>query len=388
MDHNQLLHLVTNYFRQGLQYSEIVALINDVHGETLFLRQLHRILRSLNLYRRKNKASYNELITSINDALLGSRDCFGYRLMSQWLLTQGIVTDRETVLIILKELDPIGVSCRSAHRFRRRIYLSKGPNFIWHLDGYDKLKPYGLAIHAAIDGWSRKLLWLAVGSTNNDPRVVGSYFMEIISRLDFTSKFIRADRGSENVVIAGIQRYFNRGNTDGGLSSFQFGTSVRNQRIESWWSIFRRNRANFWINFFKDMCDQLIYDPSVLWEVSLLRYCFIGILQTELDETLELWNNHRIRKVRNSECPSGRPNILYSLPDNNGGEDCKVPLPLNDVISAQQHVTPGPFLGCSEEMCTLITSVRRENNLEMPENAEEAKRLFVQLRRELSMLFL
>ena len=29
----------------------------------------------------------------------------------------------------------------------------KGPDFVWHLDGYDKLKPYGFAIHAAIDGW-------------------------------------------------------------------------------------------------------------------------------------------------------------------------------------------------------------------------------------------
>ena len=26
------------------------------------------------------------------------------------------------------------------------------PNFVWHLDGYDKLKPYGFAIHACIDG--------------------------------------------------------------------------------------------------------------------------------------------------------------------------------------------------------------------------------------------
>ena len=323
MDRNQLLDLIKNYFRQGLRYSEIVDLVNDVHGGTLSLRQLHRILRTLDLYRRRNKTSYNELITRINDALHGSRECFGYRLMSQWLLSEGIVTDRETVRIILKELDPVGVSCRSERRFRRRIYLSKGPNFIWHLDGYDKLKPYELAIHAAIDGWSRKLLWLSVGSTNNDPKVVASYFIGTISQLELRPKCMRSDRGSENVVISGIQRFFNRGNVDGGLSSFQYGTSVRNQRIESWWSIFRRNRANFWMNFFKDMCDQLLYDPSVLWEVSLFRYCFIGIVQTELDETLELWNNHRIRKVRNSECPSGRPNVLYLLPNLNGGRDVK-----------------------------------------------------------------
>lgn len=28
----------------------------------------------------------------------------------------------------------------------------QGPDFVWHLDGYDKLKPYGFAIHGCIDG--------------------------------------------------------------------------------------------------------------------------------------------------------------------------------------------------------------------------------------------
>ena len=28
----------------------------------------------------------------------------------------------------------------------------KGPDFVWHIDGYDKLKPYGFPIHFCIDG--------------------------------------------------------------------------------------------------------------------------------------------------------------------------------------------------------------------------------------------
>ena len=30
-----------------------------------------------------------------------------------------------------------------------------GPKFVWHLDGYDKLKPSGFTIHGASDGYSR-----------------------------------------------------------------------------------------------------------------------------------------------------------------------------------------------------------------------------------------
>ena len=60
----------------------------------------------------------------------------------------------------------------------------------------DKLKPYGIAIHGCIDGlvwnsyvqlfnnfqnsYSRKIMWLNAASSNNDPRVIGSYFMECV----------------------------------------------------------------------------------------------------------------------------------------------------------------------------------------------------------------
>ena len=28
----------------------------------------------------------------------------------------------------------------------------QGPDFVWHMDGYDKLKPFGFCIHECIDG--------------------------------------------------------------------------------------------------------------------------------------------------------------------------------------------------------------------------------------------
>ena len=36
----------------------------------------------------------------------------------------------------------------------------KCPNFVWHVDGYDKLKPFGCDIHGDVDG-----LALAIKST-------------------------------------------------------------------------------------------------------------------------------------------------------------------------------------------------------------------------------
>ena len=77
--------------------------------------------------------------------------------------------------VVLKRVNPEGVDLRSRRAFRRRLYSVQGPNYMWHLDGYDKLKPFGFAIHGAIDGYSRRILCLNVGPSNNDPRVIASY---------------------------------------------------------------------------------------------------------------------------------------------------------------------------------------------------------------------
>ena len=75
---------------------------------------------------------------------------------------------------VLKILDPEGVNARSTQRLQRRAYTAKSPNYLWHMDGYDELKPFGFCIHGAIDGYSRRVLWLEVASTNNDPFIVHS----------------------------------------------------------------------------------------------------------------------------------------------------------------------------------------------------------------------
>ena len=65
-------------------------------------------------------------------------------------------------------------------------------------------------MHGCIDGYSRKVLWLKVLSTNNDPKVIADVFVKHISNVMITPQIIRSDRGSENVVIGALQRYFGR----------------------------------------------------------------------------------------------------------------------------------------------------------------------------------
>ena len=294
---------------------------------------------------------------------------------------KGYTTDRETVRLTIKALDPEGVSMRKAHKLVRRKYFARGPNFLWHVDGYDKLKPYGFTIHGAIDGYSRRILWLRVGRTNNDPKIVGSYFLRCIEHLKNVPRCVRTDRGSENIIIAGIQRYFRRNGTDqmAGQASFMFGTSTSNQRIESWWSIFKRNRASLWINIFKDMIDTAIFNPGIPFHVECARFCFLPLLQTELDETVTLWNSHRIRKVKNSDSPAGRPDILYFSPSMSNATECGFPLINGDSNIAAQMIEDPDVLPCSSDMHELCKRLMANYGYSFPVDATSAKELFVSL---------
>ena len=135
---------------------------------------------------------------------------------------------------ILKELDPEGVRNRSKKRLRRRIYSVPGPDFLWHIDGHDKLKPYGFSIHGCIDGFSKRLIWLEVGPTNKRPEVVAKYYLEAVKQLNRLPTRIRADDGSENSIIEAIQICLRNDHADeySGLASFVIGSSPNNQRIE------------------------------------------------------------------------------------------------------------------------------------------------------------
>ncbi|KAK3716555.1 hypothetical protein QZH41_006386, partial [Actinostola sp. cb2023] len=74
--------------------------------------------------------------------------------------------------------------------------------------GYDKLKPYGFPIHGAIDGFSRRILWLEVVKSNNDPRVPGKFFLEYVKEVGGCPLLLVSDCGTENGIAAASSALF------------------------------------------------------------------------------------------------------------------------------------------------------------------------------------
>ena len=177
-------------------------------------------------------------------------------------------------------------------------------------------------MHGCIDGYSRKVLWLKVCQTNNDPAVTRQHCLDAVKKYNGCPKLLRTDNGTENVIMAAMQAYF-RGDGDddlAGINAHRYGSSPANQRIECWWSFLRKNLSNWWINFFQDLVEAGHLNTSSDAEKECLWYCFANLLQQDLTAVKQHWNSHYIRKSR-FDTVAGRPNELYFLPECTGAHD-------------------------------------------------------------------
>ena len=95
-----------------------------------------------------------------------------------------IFVPRNSLMSLLRELDPQGVSIRRRKKMEFSCQRSLGPIGCWNIDGYDKIKSFGFPIIRCIDGFSRKILWLEIVNSNNDPFVTAFAYLNFISELE------------------------------------------------------------------------------------------------------------------------------------------------------------------------------------------------------------
>ena len=89
-----------------------------------------------------------------------------------------------------------------------------------------------------------------------------------------------------------------------------YGRSTANQRTEAWQGCLRQGFADWWIENFKNLRDSDLYNDENVIHRECLRFCFMDLIQDELNRVVLERNPHRIRPSTNLESPSGRPDIL------------------------------------------------------------------------------
>ncbi|KAA1069824.1 hypothetical protein PGT21_033838 [Puccinia graminis f. sp. tritici] len=304
---------------KGLNLKEIQARLNNETGVSVCSRTVKRYMNQLQVKILRNDVADGKVtMVEVYEAVAHAReyllqDQAGYRRMRTILLRNyKIQIPRQMVYDALKHIDPEGMAARLRQTCKRRIFRTHGPNHVWACDGHDKLKKFGITVYGFIDAWSRKILGLHVHVTNNDPRHIGVYFLQLVQKVGGVPRKVTADHGTETPDMSWYQMKLSHefaGITlEEAKNRMHHTKSTRNQKIEALWSqmMKQHNRSiidNIWSHIEAGVYDR--EDPI-----------------QNVDIWVDLTNNSRKRKDHNISLPTGcSPDFSYSTPEAFGTTD-------------------------------------------------------------------
>lgn len=133
--------------------------------------------------------------------------------------------------------------------------------------------------------------------------------------------------------------------------------------------------------FFKDLRDQGLYSDDDPVQVECLKFCFMPLIQGELDRVTQHWNLHKIRLSSNEESPSGRPDVLYFLPELSGSSSRGQDINMDDIEDIQDMLNMHAHRLSlrSADFAELAGLIMDDERLSMPETVEEALDLYTLL---------
>jgi hypothetical protein len=202
-----------------------------------------------------------------------------------------------------------------------------GPNQLWCMDGHDKLADYGFQIYAAVDAYSRKILWIYCGNANRSKRCVLQQFLQAITDHKVCPRYIRTDHGSETLDLscAQFRLFLEEALKEPGWSDTELealtardcyidGPSTRNVRIEGLWRILGDEVTRSWSELFQQLRIRKLFISNQLADKVVIRFVFMELIRTELVDFMHDRNEKIIRKQKRDYHVSGVPNELYSSP--------------------------------------------------------------------------
>ncbi|KAK9819597.1 hypothetical protein WJX72_000124 [[Myrmecia] bisecta] len=151
----------------------------------------------------------------------------GHRPRQAGLFSQaGVRPTRAQILSVSRAHDPEGTAARRERVLPRRTYNVTEPMVVWHIDSYEKLKPYGFYVHGGIDGGSNFVVYMTVALNKKSATLFEGYQQAI--NLFGRPLRLRADMCFEALAI-GQDMVDHRG-----PQGFIAGPSTANQRIENY----------------------------------------------------------------------------------------------------------------------------------------------------------
>lgn len=111
-----------------------------------------------------------------------------------------------------------------------------------------KLSLFGIEIYAAIDGYSRYILWVYIGISTRTAISVYKQYIDAVSTFGYLPQILRTDLGGETIYLGDAHWALRRvANPDiPHADCYLYGKSTENTRIEAWWAQLSRSSVFIW----------------------------------------------------------------------------------------------------------------------------------------------
>ena len=145
----------------------------------------------------------------------------------------------------------------------------------------------------------------------------------------------------------------------------------------------KKFRLNWWINFFSGITKISLFKPHLSSHQECLLFCFLPIIQAELNEVVQTWNLRHVRQ--SASAPGGKPDVLFHVPETIGFEAKRISVSdsdlniVNHVLGMQHHLVYQNI-----DLHNLLNCCVHLNEITIPRSAEEALAMYVSLLRCLS----
>ncbi|KAL6405412.1 integrase core domain protein [Ilyonectria robusta] len=243
---------------------------------------------------------------------------------------QQLWVPRDPLFEMYKVMFPNDVEMRRRTMRRKKgQFLVPGPNYQWCIDGHDKLKAYGFEIYAAIDAYSRNIVWFYIGHSATTALSVLKQYLAACDAYGLRPWYLQADRGSETPLVAAA--HWNFALAAGGCvewngqvfqqgkrmkDSYKAAPSTKNIKIEKWWESMLHVSSRQWVDYFGELARDGDFDSDMLEDQIAIYAVFEDLLRQELFDFVEAWNLHKIRLQKNRpHVVHGQPWMNYHYPD-------------------------------------------------------------------------
>ncbi|KAG0126490.1 hypothetical protein HOY82DRAFT_491784, partial [Tuber indicum] len=206
---------------------------------------------------------------------------------------------RRELRAAVQRADPEGVEARIRGQIRKRgQFIIKGPNRVWSIDGHDKLSRFGFQIYAAIDGYSRFLIWCYIGHSNRTAVSVNKQYLVAVKDLGIISKLIRSDKGTETTLLANSHLALRRAQKPNlpFCKAYSYGTSTKNIRIESWWNLLANAQTDTWREIFVDLEENGCFDGGEI-DIISLQFIYMKMITDHIQGFVRV----HVRHIENAQ---------------------------------------------------------------------------------------